>query len=99
MQQANDAGRKQPRRWSAAPNPRCAASAPDSGEVAQNVQSIADAIREQDAAIQQVAANIERIAQMTEENSAAAAASRGDRAASSTGWPVRLRGAVARYRV
>lgn len=47
----------------------------DSREVASNVQSIVDAIREQDAAIHQVAANVEKIAQMTEENSAAAASS------------------------
>jgi methyl-accepting chemotaxis protein len=47
----------------------------DSREVASNVKSIVDAVREQDAAIQQVAANVEKIAQMTEENSAAAAAS------------------------
>ena len=44
----------------------------DSGEVAQNVQAIAEAIREQDAAVQQVASNIERIAQMTEVNNQAA---------------------------
>lgn len=47
----------------------------DSREVASNVQSIVDAIREQDVAIQEVAANVEKIAQMTEENSAAAASS------------------------
>ncbi|MDO8812992.1 MAG: methyl-accepting chemotaxis protein [Gallionella sp.] len=47
----------------------------DSGEVANNVQSIADAIREQDSAIHQVVANIEKIAQMSEENSAATASS------------------------
>ncbi len=44
----------------------------DSGEVASNVQNIVDAIREQDAAIHQVAANIEKIAQMAEENSVTA---------------------------
>ena len=47
----------------------------DSREVASNVQNIVDAIREQDAAIQQVAVNIEKIAQMSEENSIAAASS------------------------
>ncbi len=47
----------------------------DSREVANNVQSIADAVREQDAAIHQVAGNVEKIAQMAEENSAAAASS------------------------
>ncbi len=47
----------------------------DAREVASNVQSIADAIREQDAAIHQVVTNVERIAQMAEENSAATASS------------------------
>ncbi len=47
----------------------------DSREVASNVESIIDAIREQDSAIHQVAANIEKIAQMAEENSTAAASS------------------------
>ncbi len=47
----------------------------DSSGVAANVQSIADAIREQDSAIHQVVANIEKIAQMSEENSAATASS------------------------
>ena len=44
----------------------------NSGRIAQSVQGIASAIREQDAAIQQVAVNVERIAQMTDENSGAA---------------------------
>ena len=70
----------------------------DSGEVALNVQGIADAIREQDAAIHQVASNIERIAQMTEENSAAAASS-SETAAQLDTLAGRLHGAVARYRV
>ena len=43
--------------------------------MASNVESIIDAIREQDSAIHQVAANIEKIAQMAEENSTAAASS------------------------
>jgi methyl-accepting chemotaxis protein len=47
----------------------------DSSEVANNVQTIADAIREQDAAIHQVVENIEKIARMSEENSAATASS------------------------
>ncbi len=47
----------------------------DAREVANNVQSIADAIREQDAAIHQVVTNVEKIAQMAEENSAATASS------------------------
>ena len=47
----------------------------DSNEVVNNVQSIADAIREQDAAIHQVVENVEKIARMSEENSAATASS------------------------
>ena len=70
----------------------------DSGAVSSNVQSIADAIREQDAAIQQVAGNIERIAQMTEENSAAAAAS-SETASRLDDLAGQLRGSVTRYRV
>jgi len=70
----------------------------DSGEVALNVQGITDAIREQDAAVHQVASNIERIAQMTEENSAAAAAS-SETATKLDSLAERLRGAVAHYRV
>ncbi len=70
----------------------------DSGAVAANVQSIADAIREQDAAIHQVAVNIERIAQMTENSSAAAAAS-SETAARLDALAGELRGVVARYRV
>ena len=70
----------------------------DSGEVAMNVQIIVDALKEQDAAIQQVASNIERIANMTEENSAAAASS-SDTAAQLDGMANRLRDSVARFRV
>lgn len=46
----------------------------ESATAAARVRSIADAVREQDAAVQQVADHIEKIAQMTEENSAAAQA-------------------------
>jgi len=70
----------------------------DSREVASNVQSIIDAIREQDAAIQQVAANIEKIAQMAEENSTAAASS-SDTAARLDRLSGVLKGSVARFRV
>ncbi|MDP2809328.1 MAG: methyl-accepting chemotaxis protein [Rhodocyclaceae bacterium] len=70
----------------------------DSGEVAMNVQGIVDALREQDVAIQQVASNIERIAQMTEENSAAAASS-SDTAIQLDVMANRLRDSVARFRV
>jgi len=70
----------------------------DSNEVANNVQSIADAIREQDMAIHQVVANVEKIAQMAEENSAATASSSGtaiqlDRLSSA------LKSSVARFKV
>ena len=41
-------------------------------EVANDVQSISDALAEQDSAIRQIAVNIEQIAQMTESNHAAA---------------------------
>ncbi|MBI5439435.1 MAG: methyl-accepting chemotaxis protein [Nitrosomonadales bacterium] len=47
----------------------------DSGEVANNVHSIADAIREQDSAIHQVVASVEKIAQMSEKNCAVTASS------------------------
>jgi len=70
----------------------------DSREVASNVQSIADAIREQDAAIHQVAANIEKIAQMAEENSSATAAS-SDTAARLDSLSSALQESVARFRV
>ncbi len=70
----------------------------DSGEVAMNVQGIVDALREQDVAIQQVASNIERIAQMTEENSVSAASS-SDTAIQLDAMANRLRDSVARFRV
>ncbi len=70
----------------------------NSGEVAMNVQGIVDALREQDVAIQQVVSNIERIAQMTEENSAAAASS-SDTATHLDVMANRLRDSVARFRV
>lgn len=70
----------------------------DSDEVAMNVHSIVNALSEQNIAIQQVATNIEKIAQMTEENSAAAASS-SDTAAQLDGMANRLRDNVARFRV
>jgi methyl-accepting chemotaxis protein len=69
-----------------------------SNEVAANVQSIAQAIREQDAAIHQVAVNVEKIAQMTEENSAAASAN-SETAAQLDGLAGALKASVARFRV
>ncbi len=70
----------------------------DSRKVASNVQSIADAVREQDAAIRQVAANVEKIAQMAEENSAAVASSN-DTAAQLDKLSGTLKGSVARFKV
>lgn len=70
----------------------------DSREVASNVKSIVDAVREQDVAIQQVATNVEKIAQMTEENSAAAASS-SDTATHLDGMSSALKDSVARFKV
>jgi len=70
----------------------------DSSEVASNVQSIADAVREQDSAIHQVVANIEKIAQMSEENSAATASS-SDTATQLDRLAVALKESVANFRV
>ena len=69
----------------------------NSGEMAMNVQGIVDALRQQDMAIQQVASNIERIARMTEDNSAAAASS-SDTAVQLDVMANRLRDSVARFR-
>ncbi|MDP2695428.1 MAG: methyl-accepting chemotaxis protein, partial [Gallionella sp.] len=60
--------------------------------------SIADAVREQDVAIQQVAANVEKIAQMAEENSAAAASS-SDTAIQLDRLSGELKDSVARFKV
>ena len=46
--------------------------ATDSDSSLLHIQEIADALHEQDAAVREIAANVERIAQMTEQNSAAA---------------------------
>jgi methyl-accepting chemotaxis protein len=70
----------------------------DSREVASNVQNIIDAIREQDAAIHQVATNIEKIAQMAEENSATAA-SNNDTAMQLDGLSATLKKSVIQFRV
>jgi methyl-accepting chemotaxis protein len=70
----------------------------DAREVAGNVQSIADAIREQDAAIHQVATNIEKIAQMAEENSSATASS-SDTASQLDRLSGELKDSVARFKV
>jgi methyl-accepting chemotaxis protein len=70
----------------------------DSRVVAANVRGIADAIREQDAAIHQVAANIEKIAQMAEKNSTATASS-SDTAVQLDRLSGELKGLVARFKV
>ncbi|MDP2760160.1 MAG: methyl-accepting chemotaxis protein [Sideroxyarcus sp.] len=70
----------------------------DSREVASNVQNIVDAIREQDAAIHQVAANIEKIAQMAEENSVTAT-SNNDTAVQLDKLSGALKEAVIRFKV
>lgn len=70
----------------------------DSRVVAANVHSIADAIREQDAAIHQVAANIEKIAQMAEKNSTATASS-SDTAVQLDRLSGELKGLVSRFKI
>ncbi|MBI1888177.1 MAG: methyl-accepting chemotaxis protein [Nitrosomonadales bacterium] len=70
----------------------------DAREVAINVRGIIDALREQDAAIQQVAENVEKIARMAEENSAAAASS-SDTADHLDRLSGALKGSAARFRV
>jgi methyl-accepting chemotaxis protein len=70
----------------------------DSNDVANNVQSIANAIREQDTAIHQVAANIEKIAQMAEENCSATASS-SDTAIQLDRLSGALKDSVARFKV
>ena len=70
----------------------------DSRVVATNVRSIADTVREQDAAIHQVAANIEKIAQMAEKNSTATASS-SDTAVQLDRLSGELKGLVERFKV
>ena len=69
-----------------------------STQVVTHVRGIADAVREQDGAIQQVAGNIERIAQMTDESRRAALVN-GDTANSLEALAERLQQAVSRYRI
>ncbi len=75
-----------------------------SREVAGNVRNISDALAEQDAAIRLIAANVEKIARMTESNSDAAVSN--NRTASELDGLSRelcelceLREAVSRFRV
>ena len=66
--------------------------------VAGNVQCISDAIREQDDAIRQVVINVEKIAQMAQQNSAATASSK-DTAFQLDKLSVELKDSVARFKV
>ena len=70
----------------------------ESSRVAGLIGTIAAAIREQDTAIRQVAVNVERIAQMTEENNAATTAT-SDTAQQLDALAAQLRGHVIGYRV
>jgi methyl-accepting chemotaxis protein len=69
-----------------------------SHEVASNVQNISEALAEQDAAIRQIAVNLEKIAQMTESNTTAAA-SNTQTASELDRLSQQLRVGVARFRV
>ena len=70
----------------------------DTGRVTESVRSISDAVREQDVAVQQVAKRIEQIAQMTEDNTAAAA-NAAETARQLDSLAGKLREAVSRFRV
>ncbi len=69
-----------------------------SERVRGTVTDMAGSIREQDSAVQQIAANIERIAQMTEQNSASAA-SNSDTAGHLDRLAATLQSGVARFKV
>jgi methyl-accepting chemotaxis protein len=69
-----------------------------SERVRGTVTDIAGSIREQDSAVQQIAANIERIAQMTEQNSASAA-SNSDTAGHLDRLAATLQSGVARFKI
>jgi len=69
-----------------------------SGAVASNVQSISHALAEQDAAIRQIAVNVEQIAQMTENNNNAASANN-QTAAELDSLSLQLRNSVAVFKV
>lgn len=69
-----------------------------SGEVVQRVEDIAGSIQEQDTAVHDIAVNVERIAQMTEENNAAARHN-GELAETLDGLSGALRESIGRYRI
>jgi methyl-accepting chemotaxis protein len=97
MRQANDTAGATRERVVASTGALDAASA-NTARATESVRSIADAVREQDAAVQQVARRIEQIAQMTEENTAAAR-SAADAARHLDALAGKLREAVGRFRV
>lgn len=97
MQQANDKAGTTRDRVIASTGALDAASA-NTGQVTESVRSIAAAVREQDVAVQEVAKRMEQIAQMTEENTAAAA-NAADTARQLDGLAGKLREAVGRFRV
>ncbi len=74
------------------------AASANTGQVTETVRHIADAVREQDIAVQQVAQGMEQIAQMTEENTAAAS-SAADTARQLDTLAGKLREAVGRFRI
>jgi methyl-accepting chemotaxis protein len=70
----------------------------DDAEVSNDVMSISNALAEQDAAIRQIAVNIEQIAQMTESNNNASTANN-TTAAELDGLALQLRNSVSVYKV
>ena len=97
MRKANDKAGATRDHVAASNNALDSASA-DTALVTESVRSISDAVREQDIAVQQVAERIELIAQMTEENTAAAA-SAAETAQELDGLSGKLHEAVSRFRV
>jgi methyl-accepting chemotaxis protein len=97
MQEANENARTTRDRVVASTGALDAASA-YTDRVTESVRNIADAVHEQDMAVQQVAERIEQIAQMTEENTAAAA-NAADTARHLDGLAGKLREAVGRFKV
>lgn len=67
-------------------------------EVSKNVQNISNALTEQDAAIRQIAVNVEQIAQMTESNNNASVANN-TTASELDGLALQLRNSVSVYKV
>jgi len=97
MQEANDKAGATREHVIASTGALADASA-DTGLVTESVRNIADAVREQDVAVQQVAKRMEQIALMTEQNTTAAA-NAADTARQLDGLAGKLREAVVRFRV